>query len=369
MLAEQVFISLFYIIVVIQLLYYFGIFSYFIFGKEVEIDVSEELPVSILISAKNEEVNLTQNLPYYIHQKHHLFELVLINDHSSDKTLKIMHDFKLQNSSIDITIVNMDKDSNGNKKLALTKGISIAKFPYLLFTDADCKPNSDKWITSMTKKLIKKQIVLGYGAYEKKKGSWLNKLIRFETLITALQYFSYAKMGYPYMGVGRNLAYRKNLFIKSNGFSKHINIRSGDDDLFINEVATKDNVAISCQTMAHTISKAHTNFKKWLHQKKRHITTANNYKLIHQVLLGLYFVSSFFFWALSLFLILYSNHFITVVVLLFIRLMVQYFYLFKATKKLNEKDLVIFVPLLELVLIGIQFYLFISNLLVKPKSW
>jgi len=369
LLATQVIISIFYIVIAIQLGYYFGVFTFFINDKKTDFDISEELPVSIIIAAKNEAHNLIQNLPFFLKQKHHNFEIILIDDHSSDATFKIMEQFKLQNASFLITVIRLNNNSNGNKKLALTKGIEVAKYQNLLFTDADCRPSSNNWIGLMTSKLVKKDIVLGYGAYKKIKGSWLNKLIRFETLITALQYFSYAKIGLPYMGVGRNLAYKKDLFFNANGFYKHINIKSGDDDLFINEVATKNNTSICYHPKAHTISKVHTSFKKWIHQKKRHITTATSYKPIHQFLLALYFITNFLFWSLGLLLIFYLKDSLLVFLLFIFRIVIQYFYMYKTAKKLNEKDLIIFAPLLELILIGIQLYLFLSNVLVKPKSW
>lgn len=368
LLATQVLIYIFYAIVLLQLLYYIGIFSFFAFTTDKNFDVSEELPTSIIIAAKNEAVNLSDNLPYFANQNHTNFELIIVNDNSTDDTLKIINDFKKNNPLLPITIVSM-QNGKGNKKLALSKGIALAKYPNLLFTDADCKPNSNNWITIMTTKLHKKQIVLGYGAYQKMKHSFLNKLIRFETVLTALQYFSYAKIGLPYMGVGRNLSYKKNLFIENNGFESHISIKSGDDDLFINQVATKDNTAICYKKEAHTISKVHTNFKKWIHQKKRHITTAGKYKTIHQLLLALFYLTNFLFWFLGIFLLLYVKNPTIILFSMLIRVAVQYFYWYKATKKLNEKDLLIFVPILEILLIAIQLYIFLSNLMVKPKSW
>ena len=148
----------------------------------------------------------------------------------------------------------------GNKKYALTLGIKAAKKEYLLFTDADCYPTSKDWITAMSSQFTKqKTIVLGYGGYEKIANSFLNKIIRYETLLTATQYFSWAKMGKPYMGVGRNLAYKKEEFFNVNGFIDHIQIRSGDDDLFINQAADSDNttIAYSPESFTYSASKNH----------------------------------------------------------------------------------------------------------------
>ena len=80
------------------------------------------------------------------------------------------------------------------------------------------------------------QIILGYGKYISEPGL-LNKWIRTDTTYIAMQYLAMAIKGRPYMGVGRNMAYRKSLFFERKGFASHLNLASGDDDLFVNENA------------------------------------------------------------------------------------------------------------------------------------
>lgn len=124
----------------------------------------------------------------------------------------------------------------------------------------------------------RKTIVLGYGAYEKVKNSFLNKIIRFETMLTATQYFSWAKIGKPYMGVGRNLAYKKEEFFNVRGFMDHMKIRSGDDDLFINQAATKKNTAILYTPESFTFSEPKTTFSSWVYQKEDTLQLRNSTK-------------------------------------------------------------------------------------------
>ncbi|MCF6349935.1 MAG: glycosyltransferase [Flavobacteriaceae bacterium] len=356
----------FVVTIVIQLAYYSILFSKFSFLSTPKINY-KNLPVSIIICAKNEAKNLKQNLTCICKQIYTNFELILVNDHSTDDTLNVFKKFKKQYQNI--TILDL-QNSKSNKKNALAKGIEKAKYNHLLLTDADCSPNSKNWISEMTAQFNKKKsIILGYGAYQKINKSWLNKLIRFETLLTAIQYFSYAKIGLPYMGVGRNITYTVVNFNKVNGFNKHRDIKSGDDDLFINEIANSANTAICFTKSSFTISKPHTNLKKWLHQKRRHITTANNYKLKHQFLLGLFFISQFLFWFLAIFLLISSFKVKIILVLVFIRISFQYLIFTSAAKKLHEKDLILFTPILELFLIIIQMYIFIQNLVRKPVDW
>ena len=270
-----------------------------------------------------------------------------------------------------IKVVDIEENEQfwGSKKYALTLGIKAATHEHLLFTDADCRPNSDNWIASMTQNFDnEKQIVLGYGAYKKEK-SFLNKLIRYETLLTALQYFSYAKIGIPYMGVGRNLAYTKEAFFSVNGFIKHMNIRSGDDDLFVNEAGTKKNTTICFRPEAFTTSKPKKTFKEWILQKRRHIDTAAHYKKSHKYLLGLFYLSQILFWILAILLSALAVKPLIVLPLIGLRILIFYLIIFFSAKKLQEKDLIIFALFFEISLLLIQLRIFIGNLFSKPTHW
>ena len=223
------------------------------------------------------------------------------NDSSKDDTIDIIHHFSKLQNNIKIVDVKSNEAFWGNKKYALTLGIKAAKNDFLLFTDADCKPVSKYWIKEMSANFSNsKSIVLGYGAYSKIKNSILNKLVRFETLLTAVNYFSFAKSGLPYMGVGRNLAYTKKEFFDANGFINHIKVRSGDDDLFINQIATKNNTTICFSKDSFTESTPKTTFKAWFKQKRRHISTAKHYKIKHKALLILLYISNLLFWLFAL---------------------------------------------------------------------
>ena len=359
--------ALFYIFIAVvctQLVYFL------LFIKTSTIPQSKEVvqqPVSIIIAARNEAENLQKNLPLILKQNHPLFEIIVINDGSADKTLEVLDQFSNDHHNLKVISV---EGSTGNKKNALQKGIENATYELLLFTDADCRPFSNNWIREMAAQFKgQTQIVLGYGAYEKIKNSFFNKLIRYETLLTAMQYFSYAAIGFPYMGVGRNLAYTKSLFNNSGGFDKHQHIKSGDDDLLINAVATPSNTAICVSKDSFTISTPKTNFSKWFKQKRRHITTAPQYKFIHKILLGLFYLSQLLFWFLAILLLSFSFKWQLVLAVMAIRFMLQYIIYGMHGKKFNEKDLILFFPLLDISLIFIQLALFISNLISKPKTW
>jgi glycosyltransferase involved in cell wall biosynthesis len=330
------------------------------------------LSVSVIICAKNESDHLKRFLPEIYTQDYPHFEVVLIDDRSSDDTWEVMDSFK-EKYPLKTRVVRVDFTENptfvGNKKYALTLGIKAAKYEHLLFTDADCRPVSKNWIKGMSAHFDqKKELILGYGKYFTTPGL-LNKLIRFETLQTAMQYFSYALSGVPYMGVGRNLAYTKNLFFENNGFYNHIKILSGDDDLFVNSVSNNINTAVCMEPDTFTISKPKKTWKEWIYQKRRHISTSNHYKWKHKLLLGLYSLSLILFYISASFLLLIGYRWKLVLALVILRFFWVVFVQKKWAEKLKEKEMISYFLLLEPFLILMQVYIFILNLFHKPQTW
>ncbi|AUP78377.1 glycosyltransferase [Flavivirga eckloniae] len=359
----------FIVVVAIQIIFYTFFFSRFAFLKQAK-KYKKNISVSVLICAKNEAENLQNFLPLVINQDYPDFEIVLINDASNDNTLQVMEQFASKHKNIKIVNVKNTEAFWANKKYALTLGIKASKHEYLLFTDADCKPASKHWIKHMTAHFSdKKHLVLGYGGYVKIKNSFLNKLVRFETLVTAIHYFSFAKLGLPYMGVGRNLAYTKTKFFKANGFVDHMKLPSGDDDLFINQVANKKNTSICVTTNSFTESIPKTSFRSWFKQKRRHVSTAKFYKLKHKILLTLIYSSQLLFWGLAILLFSIPYNWEIVLALVLFRMIFQYVIYNKSAKKLREKDLLVLLPFLEVFLIIVQLTIFINNLISKPNYW
>ncbi len=359
----------FIFIVVVQISYYLGVFGKFAFAKPQQI-TPKRIPISVIVCAKNEEDNVLNFIPLLAEQNYPDFEIVLIDDASSDATLDIFEGFEKQYSNIRLVKVQNNEAFWGNKKYALTLGIKAAKKEYLLFTDADCYPTSKDWITAMSSQFtMQKTIVLGYGKYEKIPNSFLNKIIRYETLLTAIQYFSWAKMGHPYMGVGRNLAYKKDEFFNVNGFIEHMQVRSGDDDLFINQAANGKNTTIAYSSESFTLSKPKTSYTDWLIQKRRHVATANYYKPLDQLQLGTFYCSQLLFFLLPILLLAFQFQWILVLSLIALRYLVAWVVVGFSAGKLKENDVKFWFPLVEIVLILTQINIFIANIFSKPVHW
>ena len=362
-------LSLFIAIVAIEFLYYLFIFGKFAFAKAQNTS-PKKLSVSVIVCAKNEAENVTRFIPLLAEQDYPDFEIILIDDASSDTTLDIFEEFEKLYSNVKLVKVRNNEAFWGNKKYALTLGIKASTKDYLLFLDADCYPSTKDWITNMSAQFtMQKTVVLGYGAYEKIAGSFLNKIIRFETMLTAVQYFSWAKAGLPYMGIGRNLAYKKEEFFNINGFISHIQVRSGDDDLFINQVATAKNTTTCYTPESFTYSEPKKSFSAWFNQKRRHVSTASLYKFFDKSQLALFYTSQLLFFILAIVLLAFQYEWIAVMGLVGFRYLFTWIVLGFSAGKLKEKDVMYWFPIIEIVLIFTQLNVFITNIFSKPVHW
>jgi poly-beta-1,6-N-acetyl-D-glucosamine synthase len=241
-------------------------------------------PVSIVICARNEAENLKKNLDRFLNQNYPSFEIVVVNDCSSDDSEQVI--LQIQKEYPNLRLLSVEEAHPPGKKFALTKGIEAAQHEILLLSDADCFPASPNWIRHMQAALRgKKQIALGFSPYTSSK-SILNIFIRFEAIHTAIQYFSFALVHFPYMGVGRNLSYLRALYVQAGGFVAHQAIASGDDDLFINEIATGENTEVIHDPESFVFSTPKTTWEGFYYQKSRHLTTGTRYRWQHQLLLG-----------------------------------------------------------------------------------
>lgn len=274
----------------VQLLYVFLVYIRFAFYKEKKGDQIVDLPpVSVVIAARNESDNLYHFLPKILNQNYPVFEVVVVNHQSIDDSYHVLNALKMQYPKrLKVVEVERSKHLGTGKKFPLSLGIKAADYEHLVVTDADCAPTSDQWLRLMVAKFSdKKELVLGYAPYKAEKG-FLNRLIRLDTVMIAINYFSYALAKMPYMGVGRNMAYTKSLFNSVNGFKSHYAIISGDDDLFVQQTARKGNYSIQIDDQAHCVSKGKDSWSGWMIQKTRHYTTSPKYQVIKKLLLGIY---------------------------------------------------------------------------------
>ncbi|MCS7027353.1 MAG: glycosyltransferase [Bacteroidia bacterium] len=257
------------------------------FGIQKEYVSNFSPPVSVLIAAKNEAHNLEKHLPAILTQNYPQFEVIIAVNQTDDNTIQVLQNLQKKYPHLRWIEIKHIPANLSPKKYALTQAIEHSLYSYLVCTDADCLPNSSEWLKMMMFPFScpKVEVVLGYSPYLYQ-NTWLSAWIQYETTLTALQYLGLARLGLPYMGVGRNIAYTKSLFYQHT-FKKHQHIYSGDDDLFVNQAANRKNVAIQTHPKSWMWSVPPKNWQKWYQQKTRHISTGKHYKAFHLFILGM----------------------------------------------------------------------------------
>jgi poly-beta-1,6-N-acetyl-D-glucosamine synthase len=342
----------------VQLFYYLYFYLSVYLYKQKGVK-TEKQPVSVIICARNEAENLKNFLPAVLEQDYPDYEVIVVNDCSEDNSYVILGSYLTKYPHLKVSTVNKDPKFTHNKKLAQFIGIKAAKNEILLFTDADCQPESDKWLEMMTSHFdTGTGFVLGYGGYRSETG-FLNKYIRYDCMTIAMQYLGMAIRGIPYMGVGRNLAYRRSAFFANKGFGNHNHIVSGDDDLFVNSNASGSNTSVEFSTGTHTRSVPFKTVSEWMTQKTRHMTTAPYYKVKDKFLLLTEPITRIIFYATFVILLSYSFLWPYVLAILGLRLITFITVLVLVSKKLNEPGLVpyslffdIFSPVINSVLLA-----------------
>lgn len=359
--------SLFCAVSAVQVFYYLYFFTRIAFYKNLPTpsDSTKQVPVSVIICARDEARNLSEKLPSVLAQEYPaLHEILVVNDNSFDDTKFVLDRMADLHPTLKTLELLQEAKMITGKKFPLSVGIKTARHDVLLLTDADCSPASVHWMEKMQGAYLPEtELVLGYGPYEKRPGL-LNKIIRFETFFTALQYFSYAEAGLPYMGVGRNLSYKKDLFFRNKGFAVHNHIPSGDDDLFVNSVATGKNTRIILDEDTFVYSTPKTSWTEWLRQKQRHYTTSKYYKPVHKFLLGVYSGTHFLFYPLLLLSFVFTPAPLKwwILPVFGFRFLVQGTIFYESMEKLKERDLFWLFPLFD-------FWQFIYYIIFAPALW
>ena len=353
-------LCIFFSAAVIQLFYYLFFYLSVYLNRSPEKKGTSE-PVSIIICARNEADNLLNFLPAVLEQEYPDYEVIVVNDCSEDNSYDILGKYLIQYPHLRISTVNKDPKFTHNKKFAQFIGIKAARNEILLFTDADCQPESDKWLEGMASHFDEKtNFVLGYGGYLRENGL-LNKYIRYDSMTIAMQYLGMAIRGIPYMGVGRNLAYRRSVFFTNKGFGLHNHVISGDDDLLVNTIATGENTSVEFRNETHTRSIPCSGINEWVTQKKRHLTTAPYYKFKDKFLLITEPLTRIVFYALFIVLLSFMFLWPWLLAVFLLRSITQITVFTLVQKKLNEPGLLAYLLFFDIFSPLINSIIFLSN--------
>lgn len=325
--------------------------------------------VSVILCARNEADNLRRNLPVILAQQFDCeWELVVVDDASEDDTPEVLRAFQ-ENNPTRLRVVRIPEKRRPGKKHALAQGIALAKHDLLLLTDADCRPVGPNWVAHMAACFSAQpetEIVLGYGPTNPIHGVW-GAWTRYETAYTAAQYCALAVVGMPYMGVGRNLAFRRQVYERVGGFAAHAGLVSGDDDLLVNATATGKNTLVCLDSESFMYSAPSPNFLVWLRQKRRHLSASPAYRWPHKLVLTILagtHVGHYF-----LFLLLLMAGWVTPIVLLvfLLRLMLVWVVFGKILHRLRERGLFFKIPVFD-ALLAAYFGVIVPWFLLNKKT-
>ena len=361
---------LFLVVTGLQLLYWLFYFIGLLRLKVRQNDGQEPLPgISIVVASRNELENLKKLVPLLMEQDHPEYEVIIVNDRSEDGTIEYLNTLVNKYDNLKTTNVNDLPRHISGKKYAITLGVKAAKYSQVLLTDADCLPFSSSWASYMSRGFNKGAgIILGFSNYRKLPGL-LNYFIRFETLVTGIEYLGAAANKLPYMGVGRNLAYKKDLFMENKGFFGYQELIGGDDDLFVNKNATSRNTIAVGGAHARTESNPKTSWAEFWQQKSRHLYIGKFYSFKSKLALAIFNISWIFTWILGIWCILVGINMYWVLYGLLLRELFLLMTFILATKKLGISFGIGGVIFVDLIFVVYYIFAGIKALFVKTISW
>lgn len=325
--------------------------------------------VSVIICARNEAQNLGRLIDSLSRQNYPDFEVIIINDRSTDQTEELLKEAEKQFRQLKTITIKAAPENVNPKKYGLIKGIEAANHELLLLTDADCLPHSDHWICEMVAPFDSGiHIVLGFSQYKKDSGL-LNAFIRFETLHTGMQYLSFALAGKPYMGVGRNLAYKKSFFQERKGFHKYLSVTGGDDDLFVNKNAHRKNTKISIGKKSLTVSLPKKSWRTYFRQKRRHLAAGKFYNQSDKLILGLLSLSHIIFWFTFVALAITGEEPYFVIGGFLMRMLVLVLAFYFTAKRLGDRINLLSLPILDFLFVCYYTATGISAIVSKDIKW
>lgn len=358
------------VVLLVQLIYYFCIFGKLIFNKKkttLTMTVADEdlPPVSVVIATKNEEYYLKDKLAFFLEQDYPEFEVIVVNDASTDESEYILKAFSKIYPNLKVVNIVENVNKFRGKKFPISLGIKSAKYEHLVLSCADCEPCGFNWLRNIASHFDSKhEIVLGFGSFAKRKGIF-NALLQYDNVTTAMNYIGLAQSGQAYRGDCKNIAYTKELFYSVGGFTKHYNITLGEDDIFVKDIATSKNVTVAMEPESFVSSSSKRTFKDWKGEKKNRIATFKQYKSSTKFLLNLLPITTFLFYAIVITLAALSFPYQYLILALLLKFIPQTIIYFKACKRLETKRISIFAPLFEIYFLFFNAKLRIASIFTK----
>lgn len=356
------------------LLYYLVFYGRFVFRKEKKHVLSEDFPpISIIIVAHDEAHHLIKSLPELLTQDYPNYEVVLVNDNSTDETPQLA--IEMRNKYHNLHYVNMTSSVSTieGKKFPMAIGIQAAQNDVVLLTGPSCQPSSPYWLRQVAGRFVRRtRVVLGHASYEKRPG-FFNKLLHYDALETSIIAFSYTICGMPVMADGRNLAYNKDIFFKNKEkYFRHSQLPFGEDCIFINEAVKHDvcNVVASPEAVMEQYP---IEFSKWFQLKQFALISRSFYKTVPRMLLKWYNWLGFWFHiaaigTLAVIAVLKNWILLGIVgAAVLLKIGMQYLVFIKGANKLGEKEVLPGMLLYDILVTVLRPWIYLGSKFEKSK--
>ena len=236
---------------------------------------------SIIIPVHNNAMEIERNLSAFLEQKYSgKFEVIVVDESSSDETEDVLKRLKSQYSNLYTTFIPDTSHYLSRRKLSITIGVKAAKYQWMILTSADCRPLSDNWLATMASHCDNAELILGETRYDE----YASDYERLDYTKSWFRQLKKAQDSTAYAYCGRNLAVRRDVFMKHNGFLQNLKFLRGEYDFLVNEYATPINTSTATEPDSRIIREAPTK-KGWMNEKlffimtSRHLQRTPSYRL------------------------------------------------------------------------------------------
>lgn len=215
-------------------------------------------PVSIVIIADNNAREIERNLDAFLCQDYPAgYEVIVVISKDEDGTKDVLKTFKGY-ENLYVTFVPNSSRYMSIRKLAVTLGVKAAKHEWILLTDADCKPNSERWISKMMASRSGVNMVTGYCNYDGEATDYQ----RFDRFYREYTFMREASKGHAYATASQNLLFKKSMFMDNRGFLGNLKYLRGEYAFLVNKYAEYAPVAV-CADIDGGVTEQSPTKKEW----------------------------------------------------------------------------------------------------------
>ncbi len=233
--------------------------------------------ISIVLIVHNQASELSRNLPVLLSQQYEPgYEIIVVDESSTDDTDNVLSQLKVDHPNLYTTYIPSSSHYLSRQKLAITLGVKAAHNEWVILTRPDCHPDSEEWLTAMSKEMSDDvDLVCGYTGFDKEVGS-------FRTFLRIVTFKRQKAQSYRYDGA--NLAIRKSVFMERSGYVNNLQFLRGEYDFLVNETPSERiAIADSTDTFTHQEQpgkKEWTSYNLYYMQTRRHLKNTQPSRLL-----------------------------------------------------------------------------------------